>query len=80
MVADRETPTETRQRVATTPQVFVATDDSQSSSSNTAIVKALEPAQRSATRHVTSYRYHVVPPLELSTGAAAGLAVKDIEL
>jgi iron only hydrogenase large subunit-like protein len=72
-VAERETPTETRQRVATTTQFFGATDDSESSTRNTAVTKApLEPAQL-----VTSY--HVVPPLELSMGAAAGVAVKDIE-
>jgi iron only hydrogenase large subunit-like protein len=75
-VAERETPTETRQRVSRTSQFFVATDagDSKSSSSSsTAVVKSpLEPAQL-----VTSY--HVVPPLELSMGAAAGVAVKDIE-
>jgi iron only hydrogenase large subunit-like protein len=78
-VAERETPTETRQRVAKTTQFFVATnDDSQtstSSSSNSTVAVAqapLEPAQL-----VTSY--HVVPPLELSMGAAAGVAVKDIE-
>jgi hypothetical protein len=54
-------------------QFFVATDDSQSSSRNTPVTKVpLEPAQL-----VTSY--YGVPPLELSMGAAAGVAVKDIE-
>jgi iron only hydrogenase large subunit-like protein len=64
-LAERETPTETRERVARTLELFSANRDSQS----------VAPVE--STQLVTSY--HVVPPLELSMGAAAGVAVKDIQ-
>jgi hypothetical protein len=74
-VAERETPSETRQCVSRTAHFFADAGSSQqasSASSSVNVVAPLEPAQL-----VTSY--HVVPPLELSMGAAAGVAVKDIE-
>merc|ERR1712238_412777 len=69
-VADRETPTQTRERVALTKELFVASTASPVPSSVVAL--AVPPTERQT-------GFHVVPPLQHSMGAAAGVAVKDTQ-
>ena len=69
-MADRETPTQTRERVAQTKGSFVSWTSSPPSGS--ADTLPLPPLERRT-------RFHVVPPLEYSLGAAAGVAVKDTQ-
>jgi iron only hydrogenase large subunit-like protein len=72
-VADRETPTETRQRVALTRDLFVSSGISQIvSSAATDLPVPLPEVERRT-------RFHVVPPLQFSMGAVAGVAVSDTQ-
>lgn len=77
-VADRETPTQTRQRVALTKDLFVT-------SSVVAATAAFLPEAKGAgqlsplPQAERQTRFHVVPPLQHSLGAAAGVAVKDTQ-
>jgi len=64
-VAEKETPSETRQRVTQTQRYFAV------ASKNSSLV----PLES----HQMHTRYHVVPPLQHTLGAAAGVAVKDMQ-
>mmetsp|Transcript_26162 Transcript_26162/g.61540 ORF Transcript_26162/g.61540 Transcript_26162/m.61540 type:complete len:724 (-) Transcript_26162:954-3125(-) len=67
----KETPTETRNRLSQTRRYF----SRPASSSVTTTMKEPLPIPLED-RHTT---YHVVPPMQLSMGAAAGVAVQDIQ-
>lgn len=77
-VADRETPSQTRERVAQTRELFPALPPSSGMAESTlaAYQKELDTAVPRSERQT---RYHVVPPLQHSMGAAAGVAVKDTQ-
>jgi len=72
-VADRETPTQTKQRVALTRELFVPS----SLSNDTQVQPQILETPLSQDERQT--RFHVVPPLTISMGAAAGVAVKDTQ-
>ena len=69
-VADRETPTETRLRVESTKRHFHRAAP---------LLLLLQSAAntRSSSSAAMHTRYHVVPPMQHSLGAAAGVAVLD---
>ncbi|CAB9506562.1 Probable cytosolic Fe-S cluster assembly factor [Seminavis robusta] len=71
-VADRETPTQTRQRVAATRDLFVSPSSSSSSTTLQELERTFGPGELQT-------NFHVVPPLQHSLGAAAGVAVKDTQ-
>jgi len=68
-LAERETPTETRERVTRTQQFFTTTRAGDS--------PVLTGVDLPTENLLTSF--HVVPPLAHSLGAAAGVAVKDTQ-
>jgi hypothetical protein len=72
---ERETPTETRQRVAATLEWFQQAPDYNLASSGRSIGEC-QPQQPLLTMHT---RYHVVPPMQHALGAAAGVAVADTQ-
>mmetsp|Transcript_32149 Transcript_32149/g.48529 ORF Transcript_32149/g.48529 Transcript_32149/m.48529 type:complete len:595 (-) Transcript_32149:226-2010(-) len=79
-LVDRETPKETRQRVAETQAKF-AQQYHQSVIENQDIYTKICPSgpfgiEAQCRLHT---RYHVVPPLEHSTGAVAGVAINDTQ-
>jgi iron only hydrogenase large subunit-like protein len=87
IIAARETPTQTRQRVQMTLSHFVQPSpnistqppfaaDEPSSSSCSSVSSAILSRIPVKRRHAT---YHAVAPLQLSMGAAAGVAVQDIQ-
>jgi iron only hydrogenase large subunit-like protein len=65
-LASRETPSETRQRVAETKKHFVA------ASKASAVLVKNKPVDMSTT-------FRKVPPLQLSMGTGKGVAVKDVQ-
>ncbi|KAL7560317.1 hypothetical protein ACA910_020243 [Epithemia clementina (nom. ined.)] len=88
----KETPTETRTRIAQTQSLFRVPHGIHSQGNTTVgattTTTSLTTAKRSSTRqfdqlvHPQEARhttYHVVPPLQLSMGAAAGMAVEDLQ-
>jgi len=78
-VADRETPSQTRERVALTRGLFSAPLSPTIDMTAWTLAinqEALDAAVPKAERQT---RFHVVPPLQHSMGAAAGVAVKDTQ-
>ena len=79
-VSSKETPTETRRRIAQTQLLFEHPSSSLENGGlaepTTTMTKWTQPVHPSDARHTT---YHIVPPLQLSMGAAAGMAVQDLQ-
>jgi iron only hydrogenase large subunit-like protein len=73
-LADRETPTQTRQRVAATQSLFHRPVPP--INGNEKII--LPPALGNDDKAVSRTKYHVVPPMAHSMGVAKGVAVTDI--
>ena len=67
-VADRETPTQTRQRVSSTREYF-----------ESAILSTESLPQQVLPAELRQTRFHVVPPLVFSMGAVKGVDVKDTQ-
>ena len=84
-LSSKETPTETRSRISKTQARFThpyyvtpittmtATDDQETKTASPCPI--IIPVEAEA-RHTT---YHVVPPMQLSMGAVAGMAVQDLQ-
>jgi hypothetical protein len=97
-VAARETPSETRQRVAQTQQIFSKINDqvqdglaaSANETNNSNLILSNDPHSTvndlcpttgrfgTDARLQLHTRYHVVPPLQHTQGATAGVAVSDL--
>jgi iron only hydrogenase large subunit-like protein len=73
-VADRETPTQNRQRIAATRELFASP-----SYTSTSMTTHMDELRATFSPHDRQTHFHVVPPLAHSLGAAAGVAVKDTQ-
>ena len=76
-VADRETPSQTRERVAQTRALF--STPPQTIMATPALATCHEEMNTVVPGGERQTRFHVVPPLAHSMGAAAGVAVKDTQ-
>lgn len=76
-VADRETPSQTRERVAQTRTLFPT--QPQTTMTTPALTTCHEDMNTVVPGGERQTRFHVVPPLAHSMGAAAGVAVKDTQ-
>jgi iron only hydrogenase large subunit-like protein len=65
----RETPTQTRQRVGETQQQLQVADDQLKNNNKSSTVSS----------SFETTRYHVVPPMQYAMGAAAGVAVQELQ-
>ena len=71
--SSRETPTHTRQRVGQTQQQLQVVDDQYVNNNNkTAGLPMISSSSKTT-------RYHVVPPMQYAMGAAAGVAVQELQ-
>lgn len=75
---DRETPAQTRQRVAETKQYYYNGVGVLSNNTDAHDSLQCQPFDEKAQRTLHT-RYHVVPPLQHTLGAAAGVAVQDTQ-